>query len=140
MHNRSSIESYISPLNSYIFLRWDRQPPVIMQMHFLAFLFMCLLGSVATAIPTTANAVIEWTEASSSESSPNPIASLYPFNVTGTINSTISVVPIPYKLARSIIPSQYGILTKAYEELLPGFPPNSYPVRSLHRPENLDRY
>jgi hypothetical protein len=111
-----------------------------MQMHFLAFLFVCLLGSIATAIPTTTNAVIERTEASSSESSPNPIASLYPFNVTGTINSTISVVPIPYKLARSIIPSQYGILTKAYEELLPGFPPDSYPVRPLRRPETLDKY
>jgi cellobiose-specific phosphotransferase system component IIC len=111
-----------------------------MQMRFLGFLFVCLLGSIATAISTTTNAVIERTEASSSKSSPNPIASLYPYNVTGTINSTISVVPIPYKLARSIIPSQHGILTKAYDELLPGFPPDSYPVRSLHRPENLDKY
>jgi hypothetical protein len=106
-----------------------------MQMHFLGCLFVCLLGSIATAIPTTTNSVIKRTEASSSESSPNPIATLYPYNVTGTINSTISVVQIPYKLARSIIPSQYDILTKAYEELLPGFPPDSYPVRSLRRLE-----
>jgi hypothetical protein len=111
-----------------------------MQMQFLAFMLMCLLGSIATAIPTTTNTVIERTETSSSESSPNPIASLYPYNVTGTINSTLSVVPIPYKLARSIIPSQYGILTKAYEELLHGFPPDSYPVRSIRRPEIPDKY
>lgn len=66
---------------------------------------------------------------SRSESSPNPISSLYPNNVTGTINSTLSVVPIPYTLARSIIPAQYGILTKAYHSLLKGFPADSYPVR-----------
>ncbi|TVY78317.1 hypothetical protein LSUE1_G003884 [Lachnellula suecica] len=63
-----------------------------------------------------------------SESSPNPIASQYPNNVTGTINNTIAVVPISYNLARSIIPSQYGILTKAYKSLLPGFPKDSYPL------------
>jgi hypothetical protein len=98
-----------------------------------------LLGSITTAIPTTTNAIIERTEASSSESSPNPIASLYPLNVTGTLNGTISVVPIPYKLARSIIPSQYGILTKAYEELLPGFPSNYYPVGYLRCLKSLDK-
>jgi hypothetical protein len=63
-----------------------------------------------------------------SESSPNPIASLYPDAITGTLNSTIAVVPIPYTLARSIIPAQYGILKKAYLSLLPGFPEDKYPV------------
>ncbi|KAG9238671.1 hypothetical protein BJ875DRAFT_24797 [Amylocarpus encephaloides] len=68
-----------------------------------------------------------------SESSPNPIGKLYPGNITGTLNGTIAVVPIPYKLARKIIPSQWGILTKAYQQLLPGFPKDSYPliVKSL---------
>lgn len=67
------------------------------------------------------------------ESSPNPIATLYPGNVTGTINGTIAVVPIPYAEARSIIPSQYGILVKQYESILPGFPTGFYPliVRSV---------
>jgi len=84
----------------------------------------CLLFAIglATAIPTQVRDV-------GSESSPNPIAALYPNNVTGTINSTIAVVPIPYHLARSIIPAKYRILKTAYESLLPGFPKDSYPVR-----------
>lgn len=62
------------------------------------------------------------------ESSPNPIATLYPGNVTGTINGTLAVVPIPYAEARSIIPSQYGILVNQYESILPGFPAGFYPL------------
>jgi hypothetical protein len=62
------------------------------------------------------------------ECSPNPIATLYPGSVTGTINGTIAVVPIPYLEARSIIPSQYGILTHQYESILPGFPAGHYPL------------
>ena len=67
------------------------------------------------------------------ESSPNPIATLYPEHVTGTINGTIAVVPIPYLDARNIIPSQYGILTHQYESILPGFPAGHYPliIRSI---------
>ena len=42
----------------------------------------------------------------SEESAPNPIANLYPFNVTGTMNSTITVLPIPLTLARSLVPAQ----------------------------------
>jgi len=38
------------------------------------------------------------------------------------------VVPIPYDLARSLVPAQYGILKGAYESLLPGFPEGFYPV------------
>jgi hypothetical protein len=63
-----------------------------------------------------------------SDSSPNPIATLYPNNVTGTINGTIAIVPISYHLARSIIPAKYGILREAYKTQLPGFPRDSYPV------------
>ncbi|KFY13814.1 hypothetical protein V491_06265 [Pseudogymnoascus sp. VKM F-3775] len=67
------------------------------------------------------------------DSSPNPIGTLYPTSVTGTINGTIAVVPIPYSLARELIPSQYGILKKAYQSELPGFPRDMYPlmVRSI---------
>jgi hypothetical protein len=64
----------------------------------------------------------------SKESSPNPIASLYPNSVTGTINGTFAAVPIPFEMARNIIPSQYGILKAAYKSLLPGFPEGKYPV------------
>ncbi|KUJ22343.1 uncharacterized protein LY89DRAFT_575724 [Mollisia scopiformis] len=63
-----------------------------------------------------------------SSSAPNPIGPLYPDSITGTINSTLSLVPISYDLARSIIPAQYPILTKAYHSLLPGFPIDKYPL------------
>ncbi|OBT67574.1 hypothetical protein VE03_03833 [Pseudogymnoascus sp. 23342-1-I1] len=67
------------------------------------------------------------------DSSPNPIGTLYPDSVTGTINGTIAVVPIPYALARELVPAQYGILRKAYRDALPGFPRDMYPliVRSI---------
>lgn len=65
-----------------------------------------------------------------SESASNPIAEQYSNDVTGTLNSTIAVVPISYTLARSIIPARYGILKNAYQSLLPGFPKDKYPVSS----------
>jgi len=65
---------------------------------------------------------------SSKESAPNPIADTYPSGITGTFNSTIFVVPISYKLARSLIPKQWSINKKAYGELLPSFPKDSYPL------------
>jgi len=62
------------------------------------------------------------------ESGPNPIGQQYPFSATGTINGTLSILPIPYSLARSIVPKKYGILKHAYQSLIPGFPRESYPV------------
>ncbi|CZT02977.1 uncharacterized protein RCO7_06036 [Rhynchosporium graminicola] len=64
----------------------------------------------------------------SKESAPNPLFDVYPEGITGTQNSTIFVVPIPFELARSLIPQQWGINRKAYCELLPGFPTDSYPL------------
>ncbi|EGP89261.1 uncharacterized protein MYCGRDRAFT_108774 [Zymoseptoria tritici IPO323] len=61
-------------------------------------------------------------------SQPNPIAKQYPKDVTGTINGTTAIVPIPYDVARSIIPSEYGILRDAYEKLMPDLPKDMYPV------------
>lgn len=65
---------------------------------------------------------------------PNPIASLYPDNATGTLNGTVAVIPIPLTLARKLIPSEYGILEHAYRDLLPSFPKDMYPavVQALH--------
>lgn len=65
---------------------------------------------------------------------PNPIASIYPGNATGTLNGTVAVIPISLKLARQIIPPQYGILEHAYRSLLPSFPKGMYPaiVQALH--------
>jgi hypothetical protein len=59
---------------------------------------------------------------------PNPIASLYPMNATGTLNGTVSVLPISLELARQLIPSQYRILEHAYRHLLPAFPEGMYPA------------
>jgi hypothetical protein len=63
-----------------------------------------------------------------SHSLPNPIASQFPANVTGTINSTLAILPLPIKLARSIIPEQYEILSDAWRELLPSLPKDMYPA------------
>lgn len=63
-----------------------------------------------------------------SHDQPNPIASIYPNNATGTLNGTVAVIPIPLELARSIIPSQYRILEHAYRDLLPSFPEGMYPA------------
>jgi hypothetical protein len=65
---------------------------------------------------------------------PNPIASIYPNNATGTLNGTVAVLPISLELARQLIPPQYGILEHAYRALLPNFPRRMYPaiVQALH--------
>ena len=65
---------------------------------------------------------------------PNPIAHLYSGNATGTLNGTITVLPIPLALARTLIPHQYGIITHAYRSLLPNFPADMYPaiLQALH--------
>ncbi|KFY63313.1 hypothetical protein V496_04027 [Pseudogymnoascus sp. VKM F-4515 (FW-2607)] len=97
-------------------------------MHLVSANVACLICSVALAVPTTSPS-----PPTKVDSLPNPIGTLYPNSVTGTINGTIAVVPIPYALAREIIPSQYGILKKAYKFALPGLPHNMYPliVRSI---------
>ena len=59
---------------------------------------------------------------------PNPLITVYPNNVTGTLNTTMLVVPIPLTTARNLIPNHYNILEKAYRELLPDFPHGMYPA------------
>lgn len=62
----------------------------------------------------------------------NPIAHMYPGNATGTLNGTITVLPIPLSLAQQLVP--YKILTSAYRSLLPSFPADMYPaiLQALH--------
>lgn len=62
------------------------------------------------------------------DSQPNPIASQYPNDATGTINGTVAIIPIPYAQARSIVPSKYPILKKAYQQLMPNLGAGMYPV------------
>lgn len=64
------------------------------------------------------------------ESQPNPIASQYSNQVTGTINGTIAIILISYDVARNIIPSEYPILVDSYRQWLPHLPNNVYPVRA----------
>ncbi|KAH7119717.1 hypothetical protein B0J11DRAFT_67115 [Dendryphion nanum] len=73
-------------------------------------------------------------ESCSTYDQPNPIASLYPGNATGTLNGTIAIIPISLMLARQLIPPQYGILEHAYRALLPSFPAGMYPaiVEAVH--------
>jgi len=61
---------------------------------------------------------------------PNPIAELYPYNVTGVLNSTLAVIPVPFALARNLLNSiGLTILESAVEAVLPvSFPKDSYPV------------
>jgi hypothetical protein len=97
----------------------------------LSFLhLLSVIVAIGNAAPRSlpCNALIGAVLPTTVESSPNPIASEYPGNVTGTINGTIAVVPIPYEEARRIIPSYYGILTHQYESILPGFPAGKYPL------------
>lgn len=69
-----------------------------------------------------------------SQSQPNPIASEYPQKTTGTINGTTAVVMVPFSVARSVIPAQYGIVTTAIKEHFPDLPSDMYPafVEALH--------
>lgn len=61
-------------------------------------------------------------------SQPNPIAHTFPNLTTGTINSSTVVLPIDYKLARSIVPIKYEILKNSIKKVLPWFPHDKYPV------------
>lgn len=98
--------------------------------QYFLFSFMVLLGiRYASSTPTepqivhgVARGVCQTVD------QPNPIASLYPNNATGTLNGTILVLPIPLDFARQLIPSQYKILEHAYRHLLPWFPEGMYPA------------
>lgn len=102
---------------------------MLFKMHFITLALTSLLFSLTSSLSVPTFTQPHFLSARS-DSSPNPIATLYPNNVTGTINGTIAIVPISYQLARSIIPAKYGILREAYENQLPGFPGDSYPVLS----------
>lgn len=85
----------------------------------LSFFFTGLLRSYVLALDT---------EGCTSQSQPNPIASTYPDYVTGTINGTLAVLPIPLAQAQQIIGPEYRIMTTAYRSLLPDFPADMYPA------------
>lgn len=69
--------------------------------------------------------------ADTTKSQPNPIVKIFPDGFTGVINGTYAVLPIDYELARSIIPSSYGILNAGIHRFFPSLPTDKYPVGSL---------
>lgn len=59
---------------------------------------------------------------------PNPLAEIYPHNVTGTINATTAVLLVPLSYAQSLLPSNLSnsILNHSYTQF--NIPPYLYPI------------
>ena len=98
------------------------------QYFFLSFFALLAMryASTTAATPQAPQEIVQ--PVCQSVDQPNPIASIYPMNATGTLNGTVSVLPISLELARQLIPSQYRILEHAYRHLLPSFPEGMYPA------------
>lgn len=121
------------PILAFLTVQHPKMHSKSSNLHYFAFSFLSLLAlryaSSAYFTPTQFAF-----ELCTSIDQPNPIASIYPNNATGTLNGTVAVLPISLKLARQLIPPQYGILEHAYRALLPSFPKGMYPaiVQALH--------
>jgi hypothetical protein len=63
-----------------------------------------------------------------SQTQPDPITQDFPNDVTGVINGTTAIVPIPYAVARSIVPSKFPILVAAYKQVFPTLNDGLYPA------------
>lgn len=89
---------------------------------FQSFITLCaLVSSTLCSRQALQNACV-------TQSCPNPIAQQYPNLVSGTLNGTTLIVPIPLEQARVLIPKEYTILENAYRGLLPAFPADMYPL------------
>ncbi|KAK8136087.1 hypothetical protein PG984_004027 [Apiospora sp. TS-2023a] len=89
---------------------------------FQSFIALCALVSSTLCSPCAVR------DTCITQSSPNPIAQQYPNLVSGTLNGTTLIVPIPLEQARVLIPKEYTILENAYRGLLPAFPADMYPL------------
>jgi len=65
------------------------------------------------------------------EGSPNPISSSYPNDVSGNLNGTAMIVPIPLAQARAAVPAEYGLLESQWRRWLPEFPEGMYPMLAV---------
>lgn len=123
-----------SPVLAFLSIQHPKMhsKPSSLQYLFVTFASLLCLRYVASAYFETPVQLA--TASCMTVDQPNPIASIYPNNATGTLNGTVAVVPISLKLARQLIPPQYGILEHAYRALLPDFPRGMYPaiVQALH--------
>ncbi|POS78829.1 hypothetical protein DHEL01_v202788 [Diaporthe helianthi] len=86
------------------------------------------ITTLATLVLSSVLLSISAQDTCSTSSQPNPIAQQYPDLPTGTLNTTMAIVPIPLDTARGIIPQQYAILEGAYRALMPDFPAGMYPA------------
>ncbi|KAI1646826.1 uncharacterized protein F4817DRAFT_339550 [Daldinia loculata] len=94
--------------------------PYTALLHLLA-LYITQVASSQHVIPLSHEVCV-------SQDFPNQHAQQYPTLVSGNLNGTTLVVPIPLDMARQVIPNEYGILEEAYRTLLPSFPHGMYPM------------
>lgn len=122
------------PVLALLTIQHPKMNTKLSSLHYflVSFVSLLLLRYAASTYSATPDQVIA--SVCTSVDQPNPIASIYPNNATGTLNGTVAVIPIPLALARQLIPPQYGILEHAYRALLPTFPRGMYPavVQALH--------
>ncbi|KAI0600365.1 hypothetical protein F4775DRAFT_582652 [Biscogniauxia sp. FL1348] len=96
----------------------------------LPVLVAAVVGLLASAhhTMTRESSAIPGAEMCISHDGPNPLAQQHPDLISGTLNGTVLIVPIPLSQARELIPSDYGIAEAAYRSLLPSFPAGMYPM------------
>ncbi|KAI5921337.1 hypothetical protein F4810DRAFT_712591 [Camillea tinctor] len=99
----------------------------MMAFHVLFAVVVALLAS-AHHIITRESETMPGAEVCVSHDSPNPLAQQHPNLISGTLNGTTLIVPIPLSRARELIPSNYSISEAAYRSLLPSFPAGMYPM------------
>ena len=104
------------------------------QSSLLLFITTLLLSST----PTLCSLEPRAPQANCDECAPNPIASLYPNNGTGTINATTSVIIVPLSYALSLLPAQLVPLPHAYTRF--SIPPTHYPLVVENTIEHDFRY
>jgi hypothetical protein len=93
-----------------------RRPVMRNMLSTLALFASCL--APAYAIPLSCH----------SQTQPNPVTQAFPKDVTGVINGTTAIVPIPYSVAKSIVPSKFPILIAAYKQVFPALGDGQYPA------------
>lgn len=96
-------------------------------MAFRSLLFRSFIALCASA-PSTLCSPCSVRDTCVTQSCQNPIAQQYPNLVSGTLNGTTLIVPIPLEQARVLIPKGYTILENAYRGLIPAFPADMYPL------------
>ncbi|KAL8865713.1 MAG: hypothetical protein Q9174_006739, partial [Haloplaca sp. 1 TL-2023] len=94
-----------------------------MKLFFAACLQACCI--VLTALSASASSTVK---TQCTVCAPNPIASIYPNNITGTFNATTSIIVVPIDYARSLLPTDLAplILTHAYKRF--SIPSTHYPL------------